>query len=418
MGTCCPAHTVLFVATPSHDGKVVRQYLQGCLQLQTRFAGRIRFDLKVGSFLPRNRDVLTSRFLASGASHMLCIDSDIGFTAADVEMLIAAGEDFVSGCYARKTPKADVPAKLLVDEKGPLVACDFVPGGFLLLSRRCVESMTAHYADLAYGASGTITHALWSPNYRLGDGEDVAFCRRWRAMGERVWLHRGVVLEHVGDKVYVPAPIPRRTVATQEEAARTIARHTLLHDPAAEMPVILEEFARAGGKRFLEIGTWRGATTAAVAVAFPKAEITTVELPNTAESPWNPQDETMVGVAYRTLGLADRVEQLRMSSRDMNAGTYWKPEHFDLVFVDGDHSEAGCASDLVVASKLIRDGGTILVHDYTDEGDAMRPQFTRDVAKAVDAFAEQGCWVKTRLPGWLVRLTRANAVAAGETSAA
>lgn len=39
----------------------------------------------------------------------------------------------------------------------------------------------------------------------------------------------------------------------------------------------------------------------------------------------------------------------------------------DMVFVDGDHSEEGCASDIVFSVPLIKEGGILAVHDY-DKG--------------------------------------------------
>ena len=36
---------------------------------------------------------------------------------------------------------------------------------------------------------------------------------------------------------------------------------------------------------------------------------------------------------------------------------------FDLVFVDGEHTETGVYSDLVLSSEVLAEGGTILVHD-------------------------------------------------------
>jgi predicted O-methyltransferase YrrM len=80
---------------------------------------------------------------------------------------------------------------------------------------------------------------------------------------------------------------------------------------------------------------------------------------------------------------------------------------FDMVFVDGDHSEDAVYRDACSAHMLIRDSGIILVHDYTDPSDDERPPWTQDVYRAVERFlSEQPGFERTRLPGWLVALQR------------
>lgn len=40
---------------------------------------------------------------------------------------------------------------------------------------------------------------------------------------------------------------------------------------------------------------------------------------------------------------------------------------FDLVFVDGDHSESAVKTDVALASTLLEDGGVVACHDYSEE---------------------------------------------------
>jgi hypothetical protein len=195
----------LFIATPLHDGNVHHLYLAGALQAMSAFPGRVRFDAVVSSFLPKSRDTLTSRFLASGASHMLCVDSDIGWTPAHVEALLATEKPFISGVYAMKRKDRQVPA-LVIEEREGLLRCEYVPGGFLLLSRDAVLAMADRYAHLAYESGGIVQTALWLPVLENGSygSEDISFCHRWTAMGGEIWMHPGCVLKHAGAAVYEP----------------------------------------------------------------------------------------------------------------------------------------------------------------------------------------------------------------------
>ncbi len=195
----------LFVGIPLHNGLIHHQCVSGMLNLQ--LAVRCQFETHLGSFLPRNRDILTSRFLNSDATHMLCVDSDVGFTAEDALKLLETDLDFVSGCYAKKQPDREIPARLTGEIKSPVLGASFVPGGFLLLSRQCVSQMVAHYRHLQYKTAHGIAWALWSSTFEPGKeytGEDVAFCNRWTDIGGKIWIRPDVVLKHYGDHCYVP----------------------------------------------------------------------------------------------------------------------------------------------------------------------------------------------------------------------
>ena len=195
----------LLVTCPIHDGKLHYRWVAGALDAKTDFAGRIRFDVQIGSFLPRNRDLLTSGFLRSDATHMLCIDSDIGWRSDQIQKLIDADRDFVSGVYCKKNSSREIPAHLTGKHEGDLYEAEYVPAGFMLLRRAVIERMVEAYADLHYTAINADHWALWSSLFEQGasyDGEDVAFCRRWRKIGGQIWIHRGVVVDHYGDACY------------------------------------------------------------------------------------------------------------------------------------------------------------------------------------------------------------------------
>lgn len=198
----------VFVATPLRDGRMHEQYFAGALSATRAYGDRIQFGTATGA-LPRARDGLTKRFLESGRSHMLCLDSDIGWEVEDLDRLLETKLDCVSGCYALKDGSGQVPWHRRSEggSIGELVEATYVPGGFMLVSRDAVERMIRRYPDLTYqGPLGT-TSALWMPIFETGGAylsEDISFCRRYRATGDRIWLHRGVTLEHVGDQVFTP----------------------------------------------------------------------------------------------------------------------------------------------------------------------------------------------------------------------
>ena len=196
---------LLFLATPLHDGRVHHAYMSGVIELAHAAPGRLIIGKFSGSFLAVSRDVLTAHFLRSKATHLLCVDSDIGFTAADVQKLLYANQDFVSGLYARKTQERLLATPLRKQRQGELVEAHYAAAGFLLLTRNCVERLVAAHPELAYDTPQGQAWALWSPFFDVRPyGEDAAFCKRWQELGGKIWAHPQVILTHYGDHAYLP----------------------------------------------------------------------------------------------------------------------------------------------------------------------------------------------------------------------
>jgi hypothetical protein len=203
---------LLFLATPLHDGRVHQAYMSGVIELAHALPGRLIIGKFSGSFLPVSRDVLTAHFLRSNATHLLCVDSDIGFTAADVQKLLDAKQDFATGLYAKKTPDRLLATPLRNQRQGDLVEAHYAAAGFLLLTRSCIEQLVAAHPELSYDTPQGQTWALWSPFFEVRPyGEDAAFCKRWQRLGGKIWAHPQVVVKHYGDHAYLP-------VATEDGA--------------------------------------------------------------------------------------------------------------------------------------------------------------------------------------------------------
>ena len=158
-----------------------------------------------GSYMPANRDLLTNNFLRSNATHMLCVDPDIGWGPEHVERLALANKDFITGIYAKKQPDRAPAAALLEQREGELIEAAHTAPGFLLLTRGCVERLVAAHPELVYDAPNGPVCSIWSPVFEgRSYAEDVTFCARWRALGGRIWAHSQVVLKRYGDTVLVP----------------------------------------------------------------------------------------------------------------------------------------------------------------------------------------------------------------------
>jgi predicted O-methyltransferase YrrM len=196
-------------------------------------------------------------------------------------------------------------------------------------------------------------------------------------------------------------------VVTAADLLERLRAYHCLYEPEAELYDLIATFAATSARAWLEIGTHKGFTSAALALAFPAARIVTLDLPEPLRTVWNPLSRAQVGEAHRAVGIAHRIEQ-----HFMDAAELWRfagrGEVFDMVFIDGDHSPAAVFRDLILSADLVsRDGGVLVAHDYTDAGEAHRPGWTLGVQQAVDRFLDARPFRKRRLAGLLVALERA-----------
>lgn len=192
------------MALPLYDNWVHFDCAGGCIRALLESPGLLSdIDSVRSTYVSTARDLLTMRFLESTASHMLCLDGDIGWNARDLEKLVAADLDMVSGVYCRKNAARDVPAIFVGERSGELQEVEHAPAGFLLIKRQVIERMIGARQHMLYDRDGQRHFRLWDMDGPVG--EDVAFCRRWRAMGGRIFMHMGVVLRHYGEQCFTPA---------------------------------------------------------------------------------------------------------------------------------------------------------------------------------------------------------------------
>jgi predicted O-methyltransferase YrrM len=151
----------------------------------------------------------------------------------------------------------------------------------------------------------------------------------------------------------------------------------------------------------LEIGTADGNTALLLASNMSDgAEVVTVDLPpdfgaekrelltySGVELNLTKRDE--LGRQYRKHPLAGRVRQIYGDSAALEWSAFGGP--FDLVFIDGCHSEAYVRSDTQNAMSQLAPGGTIVWHDYgmIPEVSGVVDQFAREVT-TMKVYALEG----------------------------
>jgi hypothetical protein len=113
-----------------------------------------------------------------------------------------------------------------------LIEVNGLPGGFMMIRRDCAERMAGAYRHLGFDPQdGKAEGEAWRGNLfnifgaelseRTRWSEDIAFCRRWAAIGGRVWLDPHILLEHWGMARFAGHPA-EMFVATAPAAQRVV----------------------------------------------------------------------------------------------------------------------------------------------------------------------------------------------------
>lgn len=253
----------LMVATPMYEGMCHALYTRGLVELalKCREAGvslRLNFITNQAS-IAHARAYIAGAFLQSDCDHLMMIDADTGFAAADVMTLLAlqasgAHEVIGAACPHKRIDWERVGTAARADAALPLArvaspvslnlaqgegelrldapqAVNELGGAFMMVSRGALERLTAAHPELAFTPPPEAQRAfgLGERVVALFDtmidpagaylSEDYAFCRRVRAAGMQVWLVPSIELAHVGNMTFT-ASIPEiaRFAATLSNA--------------------------------------------------------------------------------------------------------------------------------------------------------------------------------------------------------
>lgn len=251
MTDAAPTQCRLMVATPIYDG-AQGTYVRAALGLAMAAPAQgmpVRFEFILHEALVhRARSLLADLFVQSDCTHLLFVDADIDFVAADIFAMIeamAARPDcaILGAAVPRRTvnwPQVARAAErglakddaadlaryagdfalsfLRADERfalTDLVELSQLGTGLMLIRRDVVETLCAQRPELRFRTDardrqGTgvreNVHALFLPEIDRTSGlmlsEDYAFCRRARDAGFRIWLAPWVRTTHSGPAIF------------------------------------------------------------------------------------------------------------------------------------------------------------------------------------------------------------------------
>jgi hypothetical protein len=206
----------LFIGTPAYEGKVYVQYamslLDTCELLKSMFIEPVVRVPVSGSLLVADRNRLIQMFWESEAEYMLCIDNDLGWNPHSVVRLLNSGKDFCAGVYPTRNgagftfrPETEEDGRIVMCPDTKLLKMQYIPAGFMLFSRKVIETMRNKYPELYYTPKDKSSKTesafcffdteVWEGEFW---GEDYVFCRRVRDAGFDIWVDPLIEFNHAG----------------------------------------------------------------------------------------------------------------------------------------------------------------------------------------------------------------------------
>ena len=174
------------------------------------------------SNLPRARNELVARFLASDCTDILFVDDDMEWEANSVARLLGSKQLIAGGIGRKKVEKPnsdpavwcshvhlDEQQNLELDDMG-YIRQERIGTGFLKVGREAFEALKKAHPEWKARGNPEMSDEVKENYYRFfkfgndefEGGEDFEFCNAWAALGGKIWADPDIVLGHIGDKNY------------------------------------------------------------------------------------------------------------------------------------------------------------------------------------------------------------------------
>lgn len=163
-----------------------------------------------------------------------------------------------------------------------------------------------------------------------------------------------------------------------------------LHEPECEL--LATEAARVKNGYVVELGSYLGKSTGILASnTDKKTVVVSVDI-------WK-NEENYKRFLTNINKWKDNIWIMRQPSSHLNHNDVNEfTNNVDLLFIDADHSEESVFNDLTAWYDMVKTGGVILMHDYTEK--------TSGVAKAVEKFFWTRPVSKTKIISSIMRIVK------------
>ena len=229
--------------------------------------------------------------------------------------------------------------------------------------------------------SRLVRRARLSFNYRVGRAQSVVLCElkerslsRSEREGEQIAKFSALGLDRRAGIAAVDAALRKSGLGSFSEDDDMFSEHlVLLGSLSVKVP---------DARNVMEVGTYDGRTALLLAHLFPKATITTLDLPPTdpvyLSSYEVARTKHFVDKRNEVLQRNPRVKFVEVNSLSLTndpVGTA-----FDIIWVDGDHDFPVVGIDLANSVRLLRPGGYLMCDDVVTAKPSRSTTYLSDAA--------------------------------------
>ena len=162
--------------------------------------------------------------------------------------------------------------------------------------------------------------------------------------------------------------------------------------PVADVVMLMKIALCLRPRRALEVGSYRGYTTKLLAAHTPvDARIVAVDR------------DPRHGGAYQSSPLAAKIER-RVGDVNEEMFASNSRGHYDLIFLDADHTYEAVRRDSQILLPLLAPEGIFVWHDYANWGRFSRmngvPEFLHELSESLPLAAVDGSWLAMYAPAW------------------
>lgn len=236
----------VLLAIPAYGNQVSIATLNTTHSLIQMFSSKgIRGGIAAFSYpdVSESRNILLTGWYdgCPDATHLLFIDSDMGFSPLVVEQMLVFNEPMVGAIYPKKTLPVQWAASGLAEKdvkrNGNFMTVAGLGMGCFLIRRDAIDTMLEKMPELidtrmqfhaAKDMLGGRIIRAFDPFDNPDDNqagklsEDLAFCQRWRTCGGDVWASLDNEIEHVGNYSYKANYIQHILEKEENKAPKTL----------------------------------------------------------------------------------------------------------------------------------------------------------------------------------------------------
>lgn len=206
----------VLIATPSYDGKLDIYYVDSLLNtLSKSLENNVTvypFFICYDSLIQRARNDLFKTAYTNDIDVLFFIDGDIGWNPDDFFKLVKSDKDLIGGSYRKKTDEEELYVVKALDkdnsklnlniDKDGLLEVAGLGCGFMKISRKAMEALwnvSKPYIS-EKGEAKMVFEVVCENNDLIS--EDIYMCKKWRDLGNKVYLDTNVTCIHTGTKTF------------------------------------------------------------------------------------------------------------------------------------------------------------------------------------------------------------------------